>query len=80
VEGALLNYVVKFFVVLYGSEIWSLTLREEHKLKVFENRVPRRIYGSKRDEVIGGWRKLGNEEHHKLYPRQVHLELSSKGG
>jgi hypothetical protein len=46
-----------FPVVLYGCETWSLTLREEHKLKVFENRVPRRIFGPKRDEVMGGWRK-----------------------
>jgi hypothetical protein len=43
-------------VVLYGCETWSLTLREEHKLRVFENRVLRRIFGPKRDEVTGGWR------------------------
>jgi hypothetical protein len=42
-------------VVLYGCETWSLTLREEHRLRVFENRVLRRIFGSKRDEVTGGW-------------------------
>jgi hypothetical protein len=47
-------------VVLYGCETWSLTLREEHKLRVFENRVLRKIFGLKRDEVIGGWRKLHN--------------------
>jgi hypothetical protein len=40
-------------VVLYGCETWSLTLREEHRLRVFENRVPRRIFGPKRDEVTG---------------------------
>jgi hypothetical protein len=45
----------------------SLTLREEHKLRVFENRVHRRIFGLKRDEVTGGWRKLHNEELHGLY-------------
>jgi hypothetical protein len=45
-------------VVLYGCEIWSLTLREEHRLRVFENRVLKRIFGLKRDEVMGGWRKL----------------------
>jgi hypothetical protein len=45
----------------------SLTLREEHTLRVFENRVLRRIFGSKRDEVMGGWKKLHNEELHKLY-------------
>jgi hypothetical protein len=54
-------------VVLYGCETWSLILREEHKLRVFENRVLRRILGSKRDEVTGDWRKLHNEELPKLY-------------
>jgi hypothetical protein len=54
-------------VVLYGPETWSLTLREEHRLKVFENRVLRRIFGSKRDEVTGEWRKLHNEELHDLF-------------
>jgi hypothetical protein len=45
-------------VVLYGCETWSLTLREEHRLRVFENRVLRRIFGPKRDEVTGKWRKF----------------------
>jgi hypothetical protein len=54
-------------VVLYGCETWSLTVREEHKLRVFENRVLRRIFGSKRDGVTGEWRKLYNEELHNLY-------------
>jgi hypothetical protein len=54
-------------VVLYGCEIWSLTLREEHRLRVFENRMSGRIFGPKRDEVTGGWRKLHNEEFHNLY-------------
>jgi hypothetical protein len=49
-------------VVLYGFETWSLTLRKEHRLRVFENRVLRRIFGPKRDEETGGWRKLHNEE------------------
>jgi hypothetical protein len=49
-------------VVLYGCETWSLTLREEHGLRIFENRVLRRIFGPKRDEVTGEWRKLHNEE------------------
>jgi hypothetical protein len=49
---------------LYGSENWSLTLGDEHRLKGFENRVLRRIYGPKRDEMKGGWRKLHNEELH----------------
>jgi hypothetical protein len=54
-------------VVLYGCEAWSLTLREERRLEVFENRVPRRVFGSKRDEVTGEWRKLHNEELNDLY-------------
>jgi hypothetical protein len=54
-------------VVLYGCEIWSLTLREEHRFRVFENRVLRRIFGPNWDEVTGGWRKLHNEELHGLY-------------
>jgi hypothetical protein len=54
-------------VVLYGCETWSLAVREEHKLRVFQNRVLRRIFGPKWDEVTGGWRKLHNEELHNLY-------------
>jgi hypothetical protein len=54
-------------VVLYECETWSLTLREEHRLRVFENRVLRRISGPKRDQVTGDWRKLHNEELHNLY-------------
>jgi hypothetical protein len=54
-------------VVLYGCETSSLILREEHRLRVFENKALRRIFGLKRDEVIGGWRKLHNEELHNLY-------------
>jgi hypothetical protein len=53
-------------VVLYGCETWSLTLREEYRLRVFENRVLR-IFGPKRDEETGGKRKLHNEELHNLY-------------
>jgi hypothetical protein len=49
-------------VFLYGCETWSLTLREEHKLRVFENRVLSRIFGPKRNGVMGRWRKLHNEE------------------
>jgi len=48
-------------VVLYGCETWSFTLREELRLRVFENRVLRRTFGPKRDEVKWGWRKLDNE-------------------
>jgi hypothetical protein len=58
-------------VVLYGCETWSLTLREEHRLGVFENRVLRRIFGPKRDEVTGEWRKMHNEELHNLYYSQT---------
>jgi hypothetical protein len=54
-------------VVLYGCETWSLTLREEHRLRVFENRVLQRIFGSERYEVKGEWRKLHNEELCDLY-------------
>jgi hypothetical protein len=54
-------------VVLYGCETWSLTLKEEHGLGVFENRVLRRIFGPRKDEVTGKWRKLHNEELRDLY-------------
>jgi hypothetical protein len=54
-------------VALYGYETWSLTLREEHTLRVFENSLLRRIFGPKRDEVMGQWRKLHNGELHNLY-------------
>jgi uncharacterized membrane protein len=53
--------------VLYGCETWSLTSRQEHRLRVFENRVLRRIFGPKRDEVTGEWRKLYNKELRDLY-------------
>jgi hypothetical protein len=53
-------------VILYGCEIWSLALREEHRLRVFENRVLRRIFRPKRDEVTGEWKKLHNKELHDL--------------
>jgi hypothetical protein len=52
---------------LYGRETWSLALREEHRLRVFENRVLRRIFGPKRDEVSGEWRKMHNEELRDLH-------------
>jgi hypothetical protein len=62
-------------VVLYGCESWSLTLREEH-------RVLRRIFGPKRDEVAGGWRKLHNEELHNLYssPNIIRMIKSKRMG
>ena len=54
-------------VVLYGCETWSLTWREERKLRVFENLVLRIILGPRRDEVAGEWRRLHNEELNDLY-------------
>ena len=54
-------------VVLYGYETWPLILSEEHMLRLFENRVLRRIFGPKRDGVTGEWRKLHNEELNSLY-------------
>jgi hypothetical protein len=66
-------------VVLYGCVTWSLTLREEHRLRVFENRVLRRIFGPKRDEVTGEWRKLHNEELHNLYlPPDIIRQVKSR--
>ena len=52
---------------MYGCEAWSLTLREERKLRVFENMVLRRIFGPRRAEVMGEWRRLHNEELSDLY-------------
>jgi hypothetical protein len=54
-------------VVLYGCETWSLTLREEHRLRVLEDKVLRRLFGPKRNEVKGRWRKLHNEELHVTF-------------
>jgi hypothetical protein len=54
-------------VVLNGCETWSPTLREEHRLRAFENRVLGRIFGPKEDKVTGEWRKLHNEELHDSY-------------
>jgi hypothetical protein len=55
-------------VFLYGRENWSLTLREEHRSRVFENRVLRRIFGPKMEDVAGDWRRLHNEELHNFNP------------
>ena len=53
--------------VVYGCETWSLTLRQEHKLRVFENMALRRIFGPKRVEVLGEWRKVHDDEFNDLY-------------
>jgi hypothetical protein len=60
---------------LYGFGTLSLTSREEHRLRVFENRSLRRIVGPKRDEVTGGWRKLHNEELHNLYSKSNIIKM-----
>jgi hypothetical protein len=62
-----INKTTTLLVVLYGCETWSLTLREEQRLRVYENRVLRRIFGPKRNVVTGEWRKLHNEELPDLY-------------
>jgi hypothetical protein len=70
---------IKFLLVY---QIFSLTLREERRLRVFENRVLRRIFGPKRDEVTGEWRKLHNEELNDLYssPNTVRvIKLDGRG-
>ena len=59
--------VIGLPVVLYGCVTWSLTLREERKLRVFENMMLSRIFGPRRDEVTGEWRRLHNEELNDLY-------------
>jgi hypothetical protein len=68
-------------VVLYECETWSPTLREEHRLRVFENRVLRRVFGPRRDEVTGEWRKLHNEELRDLYssPSRIRMVKLRKG-
>jgi hypothetical protein len=59
--------IIAIFPVLNGCETWCLTLKEEHRLRVFENRVLRRIFEPKGGEVTGGWRQLHNEELHSLH-------------
>jgi hypothetical protein len=67
-------------VVLYGSETWSLTLREKHRLRVCENTVLRRIFGPKSDEVKRGWRKLHNEELCDLYSSPSIIRINKSRG
>jgi hypothetical protein len=66
-------------VVLYGCETWSLTVREEQRLRVFENRVLRRIFGPKRDEVTGEWRRLHNKELNDLYSSPCNHRVIKSG-
>jgi len=72
------NY--NFACCLYGCETWSLNLREERKLRVFENMVLRRIFGRRRDEVTGEWRRVHNEELNDLYssPNTVRVTKSRR--
>ena len=65
-------------VVLYGCETWSLTWREERRLRVFENRVLKRIFGPKKDDVTGEWKKLHNEELNNLYASPVFFGSSKR--
>ena len=65
-------------VVLYGCETWSLILREERKLRVFENMVLRRIFGPRSDEVTGEWRRLLNEELNDLYSPNIVRVIKSR--
>jgi hypothetical protein len=67
-------------VILYEREVWFLILRNEHRLRVLENEMLRRILGPKKDEVIGGWRKLHNQKLHNLYSSPSIITLISKGG
>jgi len=66
-------------VGLYGCDTWSLKMREERRLRVFENRVLRRIFGPKRDEVTGEWRKLNTEELNDLYFSPNIVRVIKKG-
>jgi hypothetical protein len=68
---------MKFTVLLYGCGTWSLTLREEHRQRMFENRTLRRIFGPKVDEVKRGWKKLHNEELHSLYSSPSIIRFSN---
>jgi hypothetical protein len=75
------NIKIRIFfpVVLYMCETLSLTLREEHRLRVFENRVLRRLFEPKRGEVMGGWRKLHNKELCNLYSSPDIIRIMNGG-
>jgi hypothetical protein len=64
---------------MYGHETSRFTLREEHRFRVFENRVLRKIFGSKKEEMLGGWRKLHNDGLHNLYS-SPNIKMISQGG
>jgi hypothetical protein len=66
-------------VVLYGCETWSLTLKEVHRLRAFENRVQRRIFVPKREEMAGSWRRLHNEKFHDLYSSPIIIRMIKSG-
>jgi hypothetical protein len=70
-----INKTIILPVVLYGCETWSLTLREEHRLRVFENRVLRKIFGQKTDEMTGEWRKMHNEELRDMHSSQIIIRI-----
>jgi hypothetical protein len=62
-------------IVLYGCEAWSLTMREEHGLRLFDNRVLRRIFGFESEKVIREWRRLQNEELYDLYSTLIIIQV-----
>jgi hypothetical protein len=70
--------VIMLPTVLYGREAWSLTFREEHRPRVFENRVLRRIFGTMEDEVTRDWRTLSNEELHNLHSSPSILRMTNR--
>ena len=65
-------------VVFYGCETWSHILREKHRLRVFENKVLGKIFGAKKDDVTGAWRKLHNAELHAFYSSNIIRSLKSR--
>jgi hypothetical protein len=73
-----INIIIIFPVVLYRCESWSLILREKYRLTVLENRVSRRIFGPRSDEVTRAWRKLHKEELNDLYSRNIVRVIKSR--